>query len=476
MPAITSTGVGSGLDVNSIVTSLMALEKRPLTLLQTSASSIQTKLSAFGSLKSQLSGLGDIASTLTSATAWNPLRSDSTDSAAISATATSTAVAGKYTMEVEQLAQPQSLASGPYATTGTFVGTGTLTLEIGTTAAGVFTAKSGSTPKPITIDSGNQTLAGIRDAINTAAAGVTASIVTSGGSSRLVLRSADGADSSIRLTATDDDGNNTDAAGLSALAWDPAATVGAGKNLSQTQGAQDAKYTLNGLALTSATNTPAEVVTGVTLNLKKITTAPVDLTVSIETVAVRKNVNDFVNAYNGLNALLKAQTNSDPSGAANGPLQADSTATALLYAMRGMLQGSVTGLSSPDSLSAAGIELQRDGSLKVNDTKLAPLLATPEKLARLFNQAKVGSDVDSRGFGVRFKEWASSFTSATGILSNRTTGLTDRVTRNQKEQDAQQDKLTRTEARLRKQYQTLDTQMSSLNSQLAQMKSALGLT
>jgi len=474
LPTITSTGVGSGLDVNNIVTSLMTLEKRPLTLLQTQASSIQTKLSAFGTLKSQLATLGDLSKSLAGDTLWNPLRVDSSDSATISATAANTATAGKHTLEVSQLAQAQSLASGPYAGTTTVVGTGTLKLEIGTTAAGVFTPKSGSTATTITIDASKQSLAGVRDAINAAGAGVTASIVTSGGSSRLVLKSADGADSSIRLTATDDDGNNTDAAGLSALAWDPAAAAGSGKNLSQTQGAQDAKFKLNGLDLTSATNNPGEVITGVTLSFKKVTTTPVDLNVAVETVAVKKNINDFVNAYNALNTLLKAQTLADPKGT-SGALQGDSTATSLLYAMRGMLQGSVTGAGNPSSLSAAGIELQRDGSLKVNDTKLTPLLSTPDKLAKLFNQAQTGGDTTTRGFGVRFKEWAGALTAETGILATRTTGLTDAVTRNQKQQDAQTERLERTEKRIRAQYQTLDSKMNGLNAQLAQLKSSLGL-
>ena len=108
-----------------------------------------------------------------------------------------------------------------------------------------------------------------------------------GASSRLVLRGADGAENSVRITATDDDGNNTDAAGLSALSFDPAATAGTGRNLSQTQAAQDAKYTLDGLALTSPTNTLSSVVEGVTLTLKKETASPVDVNVSVETVAVQ---------------------------------------------------------------------------------------------------------------------------------------------------------------------------------------------
>jgi len=472
---ITSTGVGSGLDVSTIVTSLMNLEKQPLTQLQSRASTIQSKMSAFGSLKSQIAALGDVATRLATASSWNPLRADSTGSA-VSATATATAVAGSYSLEVEQLAQAQVLASTPYAASTTVVGTGTLTLDIGTTVGGVFTPKSGSTAATITIGTGQQTLAGVRDAINAANAGVTASIVTSSAGARLVLRGPSGAEGSVRLTAADDDANHTDAAGLSALAWDPAAAVGAGRNLGQTQAAQDAKFTLDGMALTSATNSPAGVLEGVTLNLKAATDAPVQLTVSVETVAVRKNINDFVNAYNSLNSMLKAQTQADPSGAARGVLQADSTATTLLTSLREMLRGTVTGLSGTNGLNVAGMELQRDGSLVVKDDRLTPLLQTPARLAALFGQAETGGDTSTRGFAVRFKAWTTALTGTDGVLDSRTSGLKRSIDANLKQQDGENAKLTRTEARLKAQYQRLDSEMTRLNGQLSQMKSALGLT
>lgn len=475
MPSITSTGVGSGLDVNNIVSSLMALEQRPLNVLQQRASSIQTKLSAFGTLQSQVSTLGDIATKLADLKNWNPLKADSSKAEAVSATASGTAVPGKYRLEVQQLAQAQSLASAAYSGSDAAVGSGTLTIELGTTAGGVFTPRSGKDPVTVTIDPAKQTLADVRNAINAADAGVTASIVTSGGQARLVLRGADGADSSVRITATDADGNATDAAGLSALAFDPAATAGAGRNLSETQAAQDARFSVDGLALTSATNTPSGVLEGVSLSLKQVTTSPVELTVAIETVAVRKNINDFVNAYNSLTKLLSQQTAADPSGKNRGPLQADSTAVSLQNSLREMLRGVVGGLGEPNSLSAAGIELQRDGTLTVNDTKLAPLLNEPAKLASLFGQTETGGDKNTLGFAHRFKAWAKALTGSDGSLASRMDGLKDSVKANEKQQDAMQDRLVRTEARLRAQYQRLDSEMSRLSAQMNQMRSSLGL-
>lgn len=475
MATITGTGVGSGLDVNSIVTSLMAVEKRPLQLLQTQASTLQSKISAFGSLKGQIASLADVATRLANPANWSPMQADTSDGSSVAVTAGATATAGSHSLTVQQLAQSQVLASAPYAASTTAVGTGTITLELGTTAAGVFTAKSGTTPVAITIDSSNQTLAGVRDAINNAKAGVTASIINDPGGARLVLRGADGAANSVRLTVADGDGNDTDAAGLSAIAFDPAAGAGAGRNLTQTQAAQDAKFTLDGVALTNDTNTAATALDGVTFTLKQVTTQPVSIGISVQAMAVRKNVNDFVNAYNALNSLLASQTKADPSGKARGALQADSTAVGALNALRSMLHGSVTGLAGANTLNAAGIVLQRDGSLSTDETRLAPLLSNPDQLAKLFSQPQTGTDATTGGFGVRFKAWASSLTADSGLIGSRLDGLQKSVTSNQKLQDSQQDRLDRTEARIRKQYQALDSQMNTLNAQMAKMKSALGL-
>ncbi|MGZ5179114.1 MAG: flagellar filament capping protein FliD [Ramlibacter sp.] len=476
MASITSTGVGSGLDVNSIVTGLMSAEKQPLTLLQTRASTDQAELSAFGSLQSQISSLAGIATTLSTASNWNPMQASTSDSTSVSATATSAAAPGTHSIEVQQLAQAQVLASGFFGSSASVVGTGTLVLDVGTTANGSFTPRGGSSPVAITIDAAHQTLGGIRDAINAAGAGVTASIVNGAAGSRLVLRAASGADSSIRLTASDADGNNTDTSGLSALAWDPAAAAGAGANLTQTQAAQDAKFSIDGVALTSATNTPDTALDGVTLTLSRVTTAPVQVGLSVQTMAVTKNVNDFVNAWNSINTLLRSQTQADPTGASNGPLQGDFTARSVLSGLRSMLLGTVTGVSGVNSLSAAGISLQQDGSLRVDSTKLGKLTSQPAQLAALFGQPQSGSDPSSRGFAVRFKAWSDSLTGTDGVLTSRVASIQRDVKDNQNRQDDEQSRLDKVEAALRAQYQRLDTQMSTLNAQLARMKSALGLS
>ncbi len=474
LPAMSSTGIGSGLDVTSIVNGLMTIEKQPLTQLQKQAASFQTKLSAFGTLQSQLSNLRDVADRLSSADAWRPVQATVGDPDVASATAGAGAAAGTHTLEVAQLARPQILASGRYATSAATVGTGTLTVTLGTTAAdGSFTPRAGATPVAVTIAAPNDTLAGVRDAINAAKAGVTASIVNDAQGSRLVLRGADGADSSVRIEAADADGNNTDAAGLSALAWNPATPVAGG--LAQTQPAQDARFSLDGVALTSATNTPKDVLDGVTLTLRQPTTEPVQLTVAVQDSGIRKNVTDFVNAYNALNTTLRNQTQADPGGASRGALQADSTAVSLLNGLRGMVRGAVAGLQAPNSLAAAGIALQQDGSLKIDEARFAKALEAPGQLAALFTRAQDGSDPNSRGLSLRLRDFAKAMSADDGTVGSRMAGIRRTVDANKKQQDAMEARLERTEVRLRTQYQALDSQMSTLNAQMAKMKSALGL-
>lgn len=469
MATITSTGVGSGLDVSTIITSLMSLERRPLTLLQQQSATVQTQLSAFGALKGQIAALGDVATRLADKAGWNPVRVDSSDSASVTASGSAKAVAGQHSLEVQQLAQSQTLVSGNFAASTAVVGTGTLHIQQGSIVSGVFTPKPGSSPTSVVIGSGAQTLAGVRDAINAADSGISASIVSSGGVSKLVLRGQDGAESAFDISVTDGDTTNSDVAGLSALAWTPGGTAGNGRNMAQSQTAQNALYKLDGIDLTSATNSPAEVLEGISLSLKKVTTAPVSVTITADPVAVRKNINDFVKAYNDLNKLARSQTQADPSGKTRGTLQADSTAVGVTNAMREILRGRVSGLSGVNSLSAAGIEVQRDGSLAIREDRFAALLESPAQLAALFASPKSTTDTQAQGFGLRLKDWAQSLTSDTGSLASRTDGLQRRQTANDKRQTVEEDRIARTEARLRAQYQRLDTEISRLKGSLSSL-------
>lgn len=472
-PSLSSLGVGSGLDVNSIISGLMGVEKVGLNRLQTAAASTQSELSAFGRVQSQLGTLADTMSRLSASTAWTSMQASSGDSSTVGVSADSTAIAGSHTVTVSRLAQPQLLASGTFTNSSAVVGTGKLSIEFGTTDASGFTAKSGSTPLSITIDSSNNTLAGVRDAINKANAGVTASIVTGAGGSRLVLRGGTGAANSMRITAADDDGDNGDAAGLSSLAWDPAATAGAGRNMTQTQAALNAQFNIDGVDLESGSNTVANALDGVSLTLSKVSSTPVSVDVSVPTSTLQKNVTDFVAAWNGMNTLMRSLTANDPTGNNDGPLQGDFTASQVLRGLRNQLLGSVAGVAGPSTLNAIGVTLQQDGSLKADTTKLSSV--SPKQLSDLFTQVASADKPATAGIAVRFKTWTDSLTKTGGLLAGRQASLQSEIKDNQSRQDRENTRLSNVEAALRRQYSTLDTTMSNLNQQLAQMKSALGL-
>jgi len=254
---LTGSPISTGpIDVNTLVSELMTVESKPLRQLQSQQSGVQAKLSAYGQVQSALSSLDTALSALKTSSAFQAAQATVTGSG-VGATVSGTAAPGSYSVIVSNTAQSQAAASGPLANASTVVGTGTLTIQLGTykSTGNSFTAQSGSSPVNITIDSSNDTLGGIAAAINSASAGVTASVVTDNAGSRLVVSSSNtGTVNGFKLTVADSDGTSTDMTGLSQIAFDPTAAAGAGKNLTQTQAAADAQYSINGLSLTSSTN------------------------------------------------------------------------------------------------------------------------------------------------------------------------------------------------------------------------------
>ena len=456
--SVSSAGVGSGLDVESIVTKLMEVEKAPLTALQTKATGIQTKVSAFAALKSAISTFRDAARALTTPSTWAATTGTSGDPSTVTAASTGTAAAGSYSVVVQNLASAQSVASGTFAASTSLVGEGTMHIDTGSWTSGAFTAQSGSTGIDITV-AATDTLANVRDKINSAKAGVTASIVTDTTGSRLVMSSTTtGAANAFRVTTADTDGNNTDSAGLSALAYDPA---GGTTSTSLTQTAANAKATVNGLTVTSATNALSGAVEGMTLNLVKVNTTPVLVTVAPDTTSITTAITTFATAYSSLATLLTTDTKYDSATSTAGPLQADTTAVSIQNQLRSILGSSSTASSMFGTLSQAGLEIQSDGTLKVNASKLNTSLGNLSQVKSLFaNVDSSGATQD--GFAQRMRSLADGMLSTDGLLTNRTTGLATSIADNTKRQTEVQERLARTESRLRAQYTALDTKMATL--------------
>jgi flagellar hook-associated protein 2 len=396
VPTISSPGVGSGLDVNSIVTQLMAIEQQPLTNLQNKETALQSQVSAYGQIKSSLSALQSSIAGMTTLGGLQTLSASIGQSGAATATVAQGATTGSYALGITALAQAQKLVSGGFASTSTTVGSGTLTFTFGTTDGTTFTTDTAQAVRQVTIAPGQGTLAGIRDAINAAAIGVTATIVNDGSASgqRLVLTSAKtGAASSVKVDVADDDGNATDAAGLSALAYDPAAASGSGRNLTETQAAQDAALTIDGLVVHRATNTIDDLVAGVTLNLTGVTSGMTSLAITANTSSVSTAVQNFVTAYNSLQSTLSTLTKYDSTTNTASVLTGDSTVRMIQNQLRTLIGGSLGAGTRYDTLSDVGVTFQADGTLALDTTKLqSSLAADPNAVARLFAAAGNATD------------------------------------------------------------------------------------
>jgi flagellar hook-associated protein 2 len=379
---ISAPGVGSNLDVNSIVSQLMAVERRPLTLLAQREADYQAKLSAFGTLKGALSAFQTAMQGLADGTKFQAATASAADASVLTATANGKVVPGSYSVEVQQLAQQQKIHSDGFASTSSAVGSGTLTIQYGTydSGANTFTLNSEKTAQTVTIDPSSNTLSGVRDVINAANIGVSATIINDGTSDRLVVTGKDtGAVNSFRITASDDDGANLDTAGLSRVAFDPTAAMGSGKNLTQVQAAQDAKLEIDGIAISKLSNTITDAIEGVTLNLLKTNTgSPTMLNVARDSAGVKASVEAFVKSFNSVNQTLTGLSAYNAATGQGAILQGDSATMSIQSWIRSTLSASVSGISdsagSITSLSQIGVAFQKDGTLALDSVKLQTAL------------------------------------------------------------------------------------------------------
>ena len=462
MATISSPGVGSGLDVNSIVTQLVAIERQPIVKLQSQASSLQTKLSAFGKLQSDLSALRDAASALTSPSTWSQTSGSSSDAASVAVTTGANNLPGSYSVQVTQLAQAQSNISKTYAAATDFVGEGTIRVELGAWGTGnSFTPKTGATAIDISVGPPAKSLAEVRDMVNAANAGITATVLSDASGARLVFRSSStGTANGFKLTVTDTDANHVDTSGLSALAYDPSVGV---VTMSQALAAANASALINGAPVSSATNTLNNVVDGMTLQLQRVTTAPVQVDTAADKDAIRKKIEAFITAYNNLNGELAAKTKYDAAAKTAGTLQGDSAAVSLHNSLRNTLRGTSGASATFTRLADIGFDVQRDGSIRLDSKKLDNALANLDELRKVFanSDALVQSN---NGFATLLLQQADQALGVNGALATRSEGLRSSISRNEKRRAELEDRVAQTETRLRKQYTVLDAQMGQLQS------------
>ena len=445
MASISSPGVGSGLDVAGIISQLMQVERQPLTALSQKEASFQAKLTAFGSVQGALSSLQTAAQTLRSSATFTSRSATPADSTVLSASATNLAATGSYNITVRQLAKFNAIRSDTnYASTTDSFNTGTLSISVG-----------GGAATQITVDGTNNTLSGIRDAINGSNAGVTASIINDGSTNRLVLTSTtSGSAGAIAVAVSNEGGGNTYA--LSGLDTTTGTTIA-------TQTADDALLTVDGIDITRSTNTVSDVITGVTLSLTKGTIASpasTTLTVASNNSAVSTAVDSFVKAYNDAVGQLKTLTAYDAANKKASVLTGDSTARNIQSELNSLVFSNVSGISGGfSSLSDIGVTLQKDGKLSVNSAKLSAVLANPANdVASFFTQTTTGN----KGIAQRFSDLLDSVVGTDGLIEGRTEGITASIKSLQGRTDALNLRLTQIETRYRRQFSSLDTLLSRM--------------
>ncbi len=437
--ALTSSGIGSGLDIDSLVTQLVRAEgQAPSLRLNKREANYQADLSAIGQLKSVLSEFQSSLTHLKDVESFQPRSASSSDSSLFTATADNTAVSGSYSIEVLTLAQAEKVRSNSFTDSDTeVIGTGTLDISLGTSSF------------QVTIDGNNNTLEGIRDAINAASdnPGITASIINVGAGPQLVLDSDTiGASNTINVTATDDNAGD----GFDLTRLDSA-------NLTIAEAAQDATFNLDNQLVTRGTNNIDDVITGVTINLKKEAVGTIEtLTVEQNTGAVTAKVKSFAAAYNKLANALKELSKYDPETKIAGALQGDPTLRGFEATIRNILTDSVEGLTF-GTLAEMGVTTDENGHLNVDSTQLDKVMADDfAAVSELF--------AGDNALVSRLDKTLESYLASDGVIEARTKSLKEGISDVADDREQLSKRLESIEKRYRAQFTAMDTLLGQLAS------------
>lgn len=449
-----STG-NTSMDVGTLVTALVnaktAGQAAALTAQQTTDN---TQVSAYGALTAALDALQSGIAGLTNGSTLSTF-SATASGTGLTATAGSGAVAGSYSIGVTQIASSQALSSAAFGAT-TQLGTGTMTISIG------------SQSMNINVDSTNNTLSGIAAAINsgTGNPGVTATIVTGSDGAHLVLRAANtGAANVINVSV-----NATTDNGLSSLGVTSTASTTGGQSSftsanssnawTQSSYAQDAEFTIGGIAASSATNAVTTAISGVTLNLSAAAAGSTQtLTVAADTTAESTAINNFVSLYNTVVTTMATLTSFNSSSSSQGPLLGDSTLQTIKNTLATIVGGAVGSGTTGSTLAAIGITLKddpADGTMVVNNTTLsAALTSSPATVASLFNS--------TNGIAEQLSSSITNFTQTGGLIDTRTSALNTDLQSITTQQSALADYTAQLTSQYQAQFTALDTLMATMN-------------
>lgn len=461
MATTSFSSVGSGIDFSSITESIVAQQSKPLTALASRRTDYQNRSDALKQLNAKLITLTEASRALTDRTVGTGKAANSGNTTILTASAAEGSTNGTLTVGVTRLASTLTQATKSFSSkTGSILSNGatSATFELRTGGA--------STGKPITVDSSNDSLQGLRDAINGANAGVTAAIVDTKGDgtgNQLVLTStATGAAGRVELVETTSPSTGT-AADLGVTSINP---PGASNDFS----ALDAQISVNGLTITRPTNTVSDAVTGVTLNLKA--TGTTTATVSQNTAALADKFQGFVDAYNAVQDFVSGQYATDSKGRPTGALAGDATLRNVQASLRDVLNSSFANDGgSLSNLTQVGLGRDATGKLKIDSTVLN------DKLKSSFSDVQAlfsGKTAANKGFANQFLTASSALSdNVSGVVQNAISGYATSIAGIDKTISRQTDRLTALRASLTKQFAAADAAIGNLNNQNTAVAAAL---
>lgn len=452
MATISSPGIGSGMDITGIVTKLSDLERQPLVQLKKQAGSLQSRLSVYGQVKSQMASLQDAAAKLSSSSAWSQTKVNSANNAAVTATATGNAMPMKLDLEVVKLAKGQVSSFATVAVDQT-LSHGSLEIQQGSWASGVF-SPNGGVPTIISIEDGQNSVSQIAAKINSSGSNVQAYVVQDATGERLVLRS---------MNTGKDQGFNVK---LNSAITSPDPSIVAPTSVplnfvspAGDQIAQDAQFKLDGIEFTSATNTVTQALPGLSLQLQQVSTAPVQISVEYDQESVKKNIQTFLDSYNTLNSTLSNAMKYSTETKTSAALQGDSTAVGVQSALRSLFRTEISGWKY-QKVSDIGITLQSDGSMGLDAKKLESAMANTSDLKALFVSS---TGLESLGLAKKVETFIKSALNTEGRVAVRTDALQSAISRNLQDQQRVNERADRAQARLTKVYNNMDSKVGSLN-------------
>lgn len=455
MGIVSATGLGSGIDINNLVTQLVSAEGQPaFNAIKRQQDAASARLSGLGTLKSSVSDFQSAVAKLKDGSLFKSHKSTSSDESILKVTAGTSAIAGSYAVEINQLAKAQkSITQAEFANASDTVGTGSLAFSIGSGAS-----------FNVNVDGGNNSLSALRDAINNADGNtfVTASIInvdstdTPGTTiSKLVLTAKNvGEDNSFTITGTDTGDGLDDNVGLSRLF---------SSQLDSLAAAQDAIIKVDGQTATRSTNSITDVIQGVTLDLQAEKDGTIlDVNVSLDNEAINKTISDFAEAYNKLHTVTrnlgKYGGSTDGSGSGNGALLGDSTLRYISSQVRQSATGLVSSATSDyNSLGMIGLKIDKDGVMSLDSTQLNKALS-----ANLQSVSDVFASAD--GVATRLDNKLRAFLQSGGPLDSQQSSLKKRLTALEDEKADVQIRLDTLQKSLQKQFIAMDIAVGQFNS------------